>query len=87
MGVLVQIRNVPEETRRRLKARAARRGLSLNAYLLELVERDVARPTADEVFERAARRRPARFSGQEIADLIRAERETRDEDLMRPFRE
>ena len=38
MNSLVQIRNVPEETRRALKARAAARGASLNAYLLELLK-------------------------------------------------
>ena len=53
---LVQIRNVPEGTRRALKARAAARGESLNAYLLELLERETARPTVAEVLERAARR-------------------------------
>jgi plasmid stability protein len=56
MPSLVQIRNVPEGTRRALKARAAARGESLNAYLLELLERETARPTVAEVPERAARR-------------------------------
>ena len=56
MPSLVQIRNVPEGTRRALKARAAARGESLNAYLLELLERETARPTVAEVLERAARR-------------------------------
>jgi antitoxin FitA len=53
---LLQIRNVPEETRRALKVRAAARGESLNAYLLDLIERDVASPTVGEVLARAARR-------------------------------
>jgi len=34
MASLLQIRNVPDEARRALKARAAARGESLNAYLL-----------------------------------------------------
>ncbi|MFL6046017.1 MAG: FitA-like ribbon-helix-helix domain-containing protein, partial [Propionibacteriaceae bacterium] len=44
MASLLQIRGVPDQTRRELKARAAARGQSLNAYLLELVDREVARP-------------------------------------------
>lgn len=53
---LLQIRNVPDETRRALKARAAASGRSLNAYLLDLLGREVARPSVSEVLERAARR-------------------------------
>ncbi len=53
---LLQVRDVPEPERRALKARAAASGQSLNAYLRELISREVARPTAAEVLERAAAR-------------------------------
>ena len=53
---LLQIRDVPEETRRTLKARAAASGRSLNSYLLDLLRREVARPSVSDVLERAARR-------------------------------
>ena len=56
MAPLLQIRNVPDEARRALKARAAARGESLNAYLLKLIDREVARPTVGDVLDRAARR-------------------------------
>ena len=56
MSFLLQIRNVSDDVRRALKARAAARGESLNTYLLDLVERDVARPTVKEVLDRAALR-------------------------------
>ena len=56
MGSLLQIRDVPDDVRRALKARAAAGGESLNSYLLRLLGRDAARPTAREVFERAAQR-------------------------------
>ncbi|MGQ0775413.1 MAG: FitA-like ribbon-helix-helix domain-containing protein [Pseudonocardiales bacterium] len=73
---MLQIRNVPEETRRALKARAAARGESLNAYLLELLNRDVARPTIGEVLDRAARRAErADVSALDIVAAGRAERE------------
>ncbi|RJT88152.1 hypothetical protein D6T64_11610 [Cryobacterium melibiosiphilum] len=55
MGSGFQIRNVPEETHRILKARAAARRKSLNTYLLEILEREVARPTLGEILDRAAR--------------------------------
>lgn len=75
MSGLVQIRNVPDPTRRLLKARAAARGESLNAYLLDLVERDVARPTVEEVLERAARRAErATASAVDVVEEARAER-------------
>lgn len=77
MGSLLQIRDVPEEARRALKARAAACGKSLNAYLLELIDREVARPTAGEVLERAARRAErAQVSAVGILDAARARRDT-----------
>jgi antitoxin FitA len=76
MTSLLQIRNVPDDVRRALKARAAARAQSLNTYLLELIERDVARPTVQEVLERAARRAErARASAVEALDAARSERE------------
>jgi plasmid stability protein len=78
MGSLVQIRNVPEELRRALKARAASRGESLNTYLLRVLEEDVRRPTVAEVLERAARRAErASASAVEVMDEARGEREQR----------
>lgn len=76
MAAFVQIRNVPDGTRRVLKARAAARGESLNAYLLDLLERDVARPTVAEVLERAARRgAPATASAVVVLEAARREQE------------
>lgn len=56
MGALLQIRNVPDEARRVLKARAAARGESLNTYLIHVLSSEVARPTVAEVLDRAAQR-------------------------------
>ncbi len=78
MASLVQIRHVPEDVRRALKARAASRGESLNTYLLRLLEQDVARPTVAEVLERAvARAERATASAVELLDEERGERERR----------
>lgn len=77
MSSLLQIRNLPDDARRVLKARAAARGESLNSYLLNLIQRDVQRPTVDEVLERAARRAErARVSAVAAVDEARQERET-----------
>ena len=73
---MLQIRDVPDEARRALKARAAALGKSLNAYLLELIDREVARPTVDEVLARAASRAErATTSAVNVVDAARAERE------------
>jgi antitoxin FitA len=78
MSSLLQIRGVPDDARRALKARAAARGESLNRYLLDLIERDVARPTVEEVLDRAARRAErARSSAVSVIEEARDEREGR----------
>ncbi|HEY5224883.1 MAG TPA: hypothetical protein VIJ18_17775 [Microbacteriaceae bacterium] len=76
MGSLLQIRNVSDEVRRALKVRAASRGESLNTYLLELVSREVERPTVGEVLDRAARRAErAQVSALDMVENARAERD------------
>jgi hypothetical protein len=73
---LVQIRNVPDEARRALKAREDARSESLNSYLLDLIDREVARPTVGEVLDRAARRAErAQASAIESITSARADRE------------
>ena len=51
---MIQIRNVPEETHRRLKARAAMEGMSMSDYILRELERLAARPTLQELRDRIA---------------------------------
>ena len=75
MAGLVQIRNVPDETRQGLKARAAARGESLNDYLLKLLIEDAARPTVREVLERARAR--SERSAVSSVKIIRADRDSR----------
>jgi plasmid stability protein len=82
MGSLLQIRDVPEEARRGLKARAAARGQSLNAYLLDIIERETARPTVAGVLDRAAQR--AERANASAAGVIAAARGEREEQLTSP---
>jgi plasmid stability protein len=76
MSVMVQIRNVPSELHRELKARAALEGMSLSDYLLRELRQALDRPTVDEIRRRLSTRtavtpRPA------PAAAVRAERKSR----------
>jgi plasmid stability protein len=73
---MVQIRNVPPELHRRLKARAAIEGLSMSDYVLREIRKALDQPTRQEVLERL-RARPARQLRRSAADVIRAERDSR----------
>ena len=73
MAGLLQIRNVPEATRRGLKKRAAEQGLSLNEYLLRLLDDETQHPTLVDLTARIASR--AERAAESSADQIRAERE------------
>ena len=71
---MIQVRNVPEQMHRTLKARAAREGLSLSDYIKRELERAVERPTMREWLERIGQAKPisARRSAARIL------RESRD---------
>lgn len=73
---MIQIRNVPEETHRRLKARAAMEGMSMSDYILRELQRLTAKPTIRELSERIARR-PRVELPEPAADAIRRERDSR----------
>jgi plasmid stability protein len=49
---LIQIRDVPEDVHRTLKARAAAQGTSLSDYVLREMTRVARTPTAEELDER-----------------------------------
>ena len=73
----ITIRNVPEETRNELAARAARAGQSLQEFMLSEIKRMTERPTMDEVFARVRERKrahPAEISPEMILDELHADR-------------
>lgn len=72
----VQIREIPEETHRKLKARAAAEGLSMSDYLKRLIERDLTRPNWGAVTARIARMGTVELS-ETPAEAIRRERDSR----------
>jgi predicted nucleic acid-binding protein len=49
MSGMIQIRNVPNELHRRLKARAALAGMTLSGYLLHEIRRVAERPSLEEL--------------------------------------
>ncbi len=75
-STMVQIRNVPTEFHRRLKARAAMEGMSMSDYIRREIGKALERPMRVEVLERI-RARPARQLKRRPADVIRAERSAR----------
>jgi plasmid stability protein len=76
MSSMVQIRNVPDELHRRLKARAAIEGLSMSDFVLREVRKALDRPTRQEVLERL-QARPLRRLRRSAADVLRAGRDAR----------
>jgi plasmid stability protein len=73
---MVQIRSVPTDLHRRLKARAAIEGMSMSDYVLREIRKSLDRPTRQEILERL-QARPVRHLKRNAADVIRAERDSR----------
>lgn len=76
MSKMIQVRNVPDKLHRELKRRAKAAGLTLTDYVQRLLEREVSRPPASEVFARIAKRPPVE-SARASAELLREERRAR----------
>jgi antitoxin FitA len=75
MSVMVQIRNVPDELVRELKARAAGQRMSLSDFLLSRLGEIAQEPTLDEVVDRLAAlpRRDLGVGAAELVDQARSE--------------
>ena len=74
MSVMIQIRNVPDDLHRLLKARAALAGRSLSDYALDELRRSLERPTRGELVERLAAR-PILDLAESPTEIIRRERD------------
>jgi plasmid stability protein len=73
---MIQIRNVPDELHRDLKARAARAGMTLSDYLLNVIRKAATRPEPEALLLRI-RERTAVYPAESPAEAVRAEREAR----------
>ena len=76
MAEMIQLRHVPDELHRKLKARAAMEGLSLSDYLLREIRAIAERPTIAELQARLLRRAPIK-PRETPAKAVRAERDAR----------
>lgn len=74
MSKMIQLRNVPDDLHRTLKARAAQEGMSLSDYLLAEIQKTAERPTLSELRKRLHGRTPIK-PRVPPAEAIRAERE------------
>lgn len=73
---MIQVRHVPDQLHRTLKAKAALAGMSLSDFLLAEIRGLAERPTLAELRERL-RRRAAVNGGVAAAEAVRRERDAR----------
>lgn len=75
MPKMIQVRNVPDDLHRALKARAAREGVTMSDLILGELPRLAHKPSAEQLLERIRQR--TAVDGPSAPELIRAERELR----------
>ena len=76
MAKMIQLRHVPDDLHRKLKARAALEGLSLSDFLLREVRGIAERPTVAELQARVLSRAPVSLR-ESPAKAVRSERDAR----------
>lgn len=67
---IFQVRDVPAEDARVIRARADSRNMSLSSYLRELIHADASRPSMTEALARIASREAIDASGEDIRSFI-----------------
>ena len=76
MGKAIQVRDVPPNVHRRLKARAAEQGRTLSELVREHLDDAAQRPTMAEMLDRLSAAEPV-DAGESSADSVRAGRDER----------
>jgi plasmid stability protein len=76
MNSMIQIRNVPEDLHRRLKARAAIEGISMSHYIMREIEKALEHPSRKELLI-ALRDQPETQLDVSPAQMLRQERDAR----------
>lgn len=74
---MIQVRNVPPELHAELVRRARLRGLTLTSYVQAILEREVERPPAEEIWARIDTRRKLRRSALTTDQIVAIIREMR----------
>jgi antitoxin FitA len=75
MTIALQIKDVREEVRDAIAARAAARGQSMQVYLRDLLEREFRAERNKHLFDSLARHRTLGLDADEVVEIIRAGRE------------
>lgn len=75
MAVAIQIKDVPEEVRDALAARAEARGQSTQTYLRSLLEREYQAQRNRQLLEALADHRSLTMTAAEVTAAIRADRD------------
>jgi plasmid stability protein len=76
MSKMIQLRHVPDAVHRKLKSRAARKGMSLSDYLVREVSRLAELPSMEEWLEQVHTRTPIELA-EPSAVTIRRLRDSR----------
>jgi plasmid stability protein len=75
MPKMIQVRNVPDDVHRTLKARAAAAGISLSDYIKRDLEDAAARPSLEEIDARVAARGRSRLRTRTVLSALDEVRE------------
>ena len=76
MSKMIQIRNVPDEVHRTLKARAAREGMTLSDYIKRELKKSAELPSMQEWLDRMGKLKPIPTK-RSAAEVIRELRDSR----------
>ena len=76
MSKMIQLRHVPDAIHRKLKARAAMKGMSLSDYLVREVTQLTEQPTMQEVLSEIRKLSPVEWR-EPVVETIRRMRESR----------
>jgi plasmid stability protein len=74
MSKMIQVRNVSDATHRELKRRAKARGQTLTAYVEEILNREVSRPSKEDFVAYMRSREPIDLGDLSAAEIIREAR-------------
>ncbi|MDQ3630753.1 MAG: hypothetical protein M3417_05660 [Actinomycetota bacterium] len=79
----IQIKNAPDDLHEQVRARAIERSMTVRDYILDVVRRDLARPTLDTWLERVHRDPPIDLRAGDVGAVIREGRDEREAELLR----
>jgi antitoxin FitA len=83
MSKVIQLRHVPDALHRKLKARAARKRMSLSDYILREITELSKLPTMEEWLDRLATREPIILK-EPVVETIRKMRDAWEAAIVRP---